>query len=123
MAQRNILVVDDSAMMRQLISMAVRKAVQDVSVSEAANGSEALAQIRAKHFDLVLTDMQMPVMNGGELIESVRKDLGSDLPIIVVTTRGEEPDREAGLANGADGYLTKPVNPRELRETVNRYLR
>lgn len=123
MTQRNILIVDDSAMMRQLISMAVRKAVQDVSVAEAANGREALAQIRARHFDLVLTDMQMPEMDGGELIESVRRELGSDLPIIVVTTRGQEPDRAAGLANGANGYLTKPVNPRELRETVNRYLR
>ena len=123
MASRNILVVDDSAMMRQLISMAVRKAVPGVSVSEAVNGREALAQIKAGHFDLVLTDMQMPEMDGGELIESVRRDLGKDLPIIVVTTRGEESDRAAGLANGANGYLTKPVNPRELRETVNRYLR
>lgn len=123
MAQRMILVVDDSAMMRQLITMAVKKAVQDVSVSEAVNGREALEQIRTNHFDLVLTDMQMPEMNGGELIANVRRELGKDLPIIVVTTKGEEPDREAGLANGADGYLTKPVNPRELRETVNRYLR
>ncbi|MBI5076452.1 MAG: response regulator [Nitrospirae bacterium] len=123
MAQRNILVVDDSAMMRQLISMAVRKVVLGVSVSEAANGRDALAMLRARHFDLVLTDMQMPEMDGGELIKNVRRDMGNTLPIIVVTTKGEELDRESGIASGADSYLTKPVNPQELRETVNRYLK
>ncbi|TAN41903.1 MAG: response regulator [Nitrospirae bacterium] len=123
MAQRNILVVDDSAMMRQLLTMTMRKALPDVLIFEAANGREALERIRTGQFDLVLTDMQMPEMNGRQLIEAVRKGLGSMLPIVVVTTQGEEQDRESGLASGADGYLTKPVKPLELRETVSRFLR
>ncbi|MHB8880656.1 MAG: response regulator [Thermodesulfovibrionales bacterium] len=123
MAQRNILVVDDSAMMRQLLTMTMRKALPDVLIFEAANGREALDRIRTRQFDLVLTDMQMPEMNGRQLIEAVRKGLGSMLPIIVITTQGEEQDRQAGLASGADGYLTKPVKPLELRETVGRFLR
>lgn len=123
MIQRNILVVDDSAMMRQLIALAMQKTLCDVLVSEAANGREALERIRTQRFDLVLTDMQMPEMDGRQLIEAVRQLPGSKLPIIVITTKGEERDRASGLASGADGYLTKPVNPRELRETVSRFLR
>lgn len=122
MAARNVLIVDDSALMRQLITLAMRKTVGNVFISEAANGREALDRLRARRFDLVLTDMQMPEMDGRQLIEEVRQHLGSKLPIIVITTKGEEHDRQSGLASGADGYLTKPVNPRELREIVSRFL-
>jgi len=71
---------------------------------------------------LILTDMVMPEMDGAELIRQVRTRLKSDIPIIVITTKGESRDRDVGLSLGANGYLTKPVNMVELIQTVLKFL-
>ena len=119
---KNVLIVDDSATMRMLISLSIRKIMDSIKITEAENGLEALWLIKQQDFDLVFTDMQMPEMDGGSLIQRIREQVSSDLPIIIVTTQGEEYARHLGLSKGADGYLIKPINARELRETVTKYL-
>ncbi len=123
LGRKTILVVDDSAMMRMFISVTLRKALTDVTITEAENGADAVKKLQDQDVDLVLTDMMMPEMNGAQLIENIRKVMNRDMPIIVVTTKGEEKDRELGLSLGANGYITKPVNGHNLREVVIKFLR
>ncbi|MEK6682879.1 MAG: response regulator [Nitrospirota bacterium] len=123
LGRKTILVVDDSAMMRMFISVTLRKALTDVTITEAENGADAIKKLEGQNFDLILTDMMMPEMNGAQLIENIRKVMNRDMPIIVVTTKGEEKDRELGLSLGANGYITKPVNGHNLREVVIKFLR
>ncbi len=116
-----MLVVDDSSIMRMFLVLNLKRMLK-VNITEAVNGLDALAKIKSAKFDLLLTDMNMPEMNGAELIRWVRTGLNSDMPIIVITTKGEVKDREMGMALGANGYLTKPVNQAELIKTVCKYL-
>lgn len=122
MRPKKILVVDDSATMRKLLTMLIRKVAGSVELAEAGNGRDALARLAEEPFDLVLTDMQMPEMDGASLIGRIRADFGAGLPIIVITTKGEERDRDAGLASGANSYLSKPINPSELKAAVAAHL-
>lgn len=119
---KNVLIVDDSATMRMLISMSIRKIMDSIQITEAENGMAALSRMKQQNFDLVFTDMQMPEMDGGSLIQLIREEVSKDLPVIIITTQGEEQARNLGLSKGANGYLIKPVSSRELRETVMRYL-
>ena len=119
---RHILVVDDSPTMRMLLVMTLKKMSGDISIEEAGNGTEAWEKLRKSAFDLVFTDMQMPEMDGAGLIRRIRGELSRDLPVIIVTTKGEETDRDSGLALGATGYITKPVKGHEIRETVMKYI-
>jgi len=98
------------------------KRLLGVKITEAVNGRDALARIENERFDLILTDMVMPEMDGAELIRQIRTRLKSDIPIIVITTKGESRDRDVGLSLGANGYLTKPVNMVELIQTVLKFL-
>jgi len=118
---KRILVVDDSGTMRMLIAVTIKKLSNSVTVTEAADGFAALEKFRRQDFDLVLTDFNMPGMNGDELIRSIRQ-LSGDIPIAVITTKGEEKDRDLCLSAGANGYLTKPVKWHELHEVVKRLL-
>lgn len=119
---RRILVVDDSATMRMYISMTIIKFASGISITEAVNGADALEKMRDQEFDLVLTDMMMPVMDGAGLIDGIRRSLNRTTPIIIITTRGEERERNAGLSSGANGYITKPLKVHELREAVSKFL-
>ena len=78
--------------------------------------------MQTQDVDLVLTDMMMPEMNGLQLIENIRKLLNKDVPIIVITTKGEEENRELGLSLGANGYITKPVSGNKLKDEVLKFL-
>ncbi len=118
---KSILVVDDSSIMRMFLVLTLKRMLK-VTITEAVNGLDALAKIKTSRFDLLLTDMNMPEMNGAELVRWVRTGLNSDMPIIVITTMGEIKDRERGMELGANGYLTKPVNQVELIKTVCKYL-
>lgn len=120
-SDKAILVVDDSAIMRMFLVLTLKRMLK-TNITEAVNGLDALAKIKSKKYDLLLTDMNMPEMNGAELVRWVRTGLNSDMPIIVITTMGEVQDRERGMALGANGYLTKPVNRVELIKTVCHYL-
>ncbi len=98
------------------------KMLPGVKLVEAVNGLDALEKMIDQDMDLILTDMNMPVLSGAGFIRSVRRMFKKDTPIIVITTKGEYLDRERGLALGADGYITKPLHPREFREAVLKYL-
>ena len=117
LGEKSILVTDDSAIMRMFLVMSLKRMLR-VNITEAVNGVDALAKLKGGKFDLLLTDMNMPEMNGAELIRCVRIGMKSDMPIVIITTMGEIKDREVGMSLGASGYLTKPVNQAELIKTV-----
>ncbi len=121
LSDKSILVTDDSSIMRMFLVMSLKRMLT-VNITEAVNGIDALAKLKSGKFDLLLTDMNMPEMNGAELIRCVRIGMNSDIPIVVITTMGEIKDREVGMSLGASGYLTKPVNQAELIKTVLKLL-
>jgi two-component system chemotaxis response regulator CheY len=121
--EKRILVVDDSATMRMFIAMAIKKVIGGITVTEAVNGVDALAKMQNHDFDLVLTDMMMPEMNGAQMIGKIRGSLNKTIPIVIITTKGEERERDFGISIGADSYLTKPLNAYELKDTVLRFLK
>src|SRR4051812_39440827 len=115
---RKILVVEDSPAMRGLIASIV-DAVGDCEAVEVGNGFEALRRLPREVFSLIITDINMPDINGLELLSFIRKSPNSlTTPVIIVTSEGSDKDRDRGLALGANAYLTKPFAPDELLETV-----
>lgn len=122
MTIKNLLVVDDSATTRMLITLTLKKG-DEFEILEAADGKEAVARLDSEKVDLVVTDINMPNMNGLELITHIRSQhQSSKLPIIVITTKGEESNRDQGLALGANAYLSKPVSGAELQNLVKELL-
>jgi two-component system chemotaxis response regulator CheY len=106
-----ILVVDDSKVMREMI-IACLRGVDGLHFSEAASGLEAIERLSLSPFDLMFLDLNMPDIGGFEVVEFVRsQDTLKALPIIVVTTRGEEATRTRALELGASSFMTKPFNP------------
>ena len=123
MESRTFLVVDDSATIRQLLTLTLRKlnGGTHLRIIEATDGREALDKVRDAHYDLVLTDIKMPNMDGLEFLHRVRTELeNTTLPIIIISTKGEEDDVARGLELGATAYLTKPVSAPKLLETIGR---
>jgi two-component system chemotaxis response regulator CheY len=118
---KSILVVDDSMIMRTILVMNLKRLL-GVKITEAVNGRDALTKLENGGFDLVLTDMNMPEMGGAELIGQIRTGLKSDIPIVIITTKGESKDRDLGISLGANGYVTKPVNMVELIRAVLKFL-
>jgi two-component system chemotaxis response regulator CheY len=115
---KKILIADDSATMRSLIASTL-DALDDFELFEAANGFEALRILPQEKVDLVLTDINMPDINGLELISFIRNNpLYKEIPLIIISTEGSRRDREKGLALGANAYLVKPFNPEELQQLV-----
>jgi len=113
-----ILIVDDSAAMRSLLA-ATLETVGDVTVIQANNGFEALRMLPREQINLVLTDINMPDINGLELLSFIRNNpLYKELPVIVISTEGSRKDIEKGLALGATAYLVKPFKPEQLLELV-----
>ncbi len=126
MNNKSLLVVDDSATFRQLLCMSLVRVdgISPSNITEAANGEEALTKVKERHFDLVLTDINMPKMTGLEFVEKVRNELKRpELPIIIITTKGAEADVDTGMKLGANGYLSKPVSMVQLRELINGFLK
>lgn len=121
LSDKSILVVDDSSIMRMFLVMNMRRMLR-VNITVAVNGQDALAKIMNDKFDLLLTDMNMPEMGGAELVRFVRNGLKLDIPIVIITTKGETSDRDLGMKLGANAYLTKPVDVKELIKTILKYL-
>ena len=118
----NILVVEDSPTMRQLISFAIKR-IPSSHVIEATDGVDALKKLSSEKIDLILCDINMPVMDGLKLVSLVRGNPAyKDIPIIIVTTEGAEEDRKRALSIGANAYLPKPIQTQELIKLVNTYL-
>jgi CheY-like chemotaxis protein len=125
MSNKSLLVVDDSATMRQLLCMTLTRVdgITQGNITEASDGKEALEKVRSGSFDLVLTDIRMPRMDGLEFIRTVRSELNDQaLPIIIISTKGADEDVQLGMNLGANGYLSKPVSMARLREMVTSFL-
>jgi two-component system chemotaxis response regulator CheY len=117
-----ILIVEDSQTMRSMIAATLGES-GDYEVVEAGSGFEAMRSLPRKKIDLIITDINMPNINGLELVSFVKNnDNYKDIPIIIVSTEGSEKDKEKGLSLGADEYLVKPFNPEELQEMVKNTL-
>ena len=118
----NILVVEDSPTMRQLISFAMKR-IPNSRVIEATDGVDALKKLSSEKIDLILADINMPVMDGLKLVSLVRGNPAfKDIPIIMVTTEGAEEDRKRAIAIGANAYLPKPIQTQELLKLVTSFL-
>ncbi len=118
-----VLVVDDSKVMRDMMTACLR-AEPEVVVTHAASGLEAIVQLSLKPFALIVLDLNKPDIGGVEVIAFVRsQDKLKRLPILVVTTRGDEDSRAGALSAGADRYLTKPFTPDAILAEVRELLR
>lgn len=117
----NILAVDDSASMRQMVAFTLKGAGHNVT--DAEDGKHALEIARAQAFDLVLTDVNMPVMDGLKLTRELRQLSNYRFtPILVLTTEAGPEKKQEGRAAGATGWLVKPFNPEQLLATVKKVL-
>ncbi|GMB00981.1 response regulator transcription factor [Pelosinus sp. IPA-1] len=119
MSNPTVLVVDDDNKIREIIGLYFIK--EGFQVEEAADGVEAIRKIEQVKPNLILLDIMMPVLDGIEVCRQVRKF--SQVPIIMLSARAEDEDRIMGLELGADDYITKPFNPREVVARVNAVLR
>lgn len=116
-----ILAVDDSVSMRGMVAFTLRGAGHEVT--EAENGRLALDAARATSFDLVLTDVNMPVMDGIAMVRELRAlDAYKGVPILMLTTESHTERKMEGKAAGATGWLVKPFDPEQLLATVKRVL-
>jgi two-component system chemotaxis response regulator CheY len=113
------LVVDDSPTMRQLITFSLKR-MRGCKVVEAVDGVDALKKLQTFHIDMILVDINMPVMDGLKLVSLVRQDPKvKHLPVIIITTEGAEEDRSRGLALGANAYIVKPIQSSHLVKTIS----
>ncbi len=114
-----ILSVEDSSTMRSLLASTLEDLDEPVKVTEAASGFEALRLLPRDSFDLIVTDINMPDINGLELVSFVKTNAQyRSIPLVIVSTEGSERDRDKGLELGADAYLVKPFEPETLRQVV-----
>ena len=114
---RRILIVEDSPATRALLSSALEGLDGPVKIVEAESGFEALRALPRQRFDLILTDINMPDINGLELVSFVKTDPRyRAIPLVIVSTEGSERDRDKGLSLGADAYVVKPFQPEALRQ-------
>ncbi len=117
------LVVEDSPTMRQLIAFSLKR-FPNAKTIEAVDGLDALRKLtRSEKVDLILTDINMPIMDGLKLVSMVRQNADlKNIPIIIITTEGAEEDRERGLALGANAYIAKPIQSSHLIKTISELL-
>ena len=116
---QRILIVEDSATMRSLLASSLEELDAPTKIVEAESGFEALRFLPREEFDLVVTDINMPDINGLELVSFIKNnEKYQALPLVIVSTEGSERDRDKGLRLGADAYLVKPFDPDELRQVV-----
>jgi two-component system chemotaxis response regulator CheY len=120
MSQVRALIVDDSSVMRKIVERSLRQAGLDLSsVIEAGNGADALGLLDTHPVDLILSDINMPVMDGLEFvrqIQTVEKLRG--IPVVMITTEGSESNVVQALSLGAKGYIRKPFTPDQVKEHV-----
>jgi two-component system chemotaxis response regulator CheY len=112
------LVVEDSPTMRQLITFALKR-LRGIRIVEANDGVDGLKKLTTERFDIIFTDINMPVMDGLKLISLVREDESHKrIPIVVITTEGAVEDRDRALALGANDYITKPIQPNRILDVA-----
>jgi two-component system chemotaxis response regulator CheY len=119
---KRILTVDDSASVRQMVSFTLRKA--DYEVVEAVDGKDGLAKVSSGKFDLIITDLNMPNMDGIQMMTAVRKLPGySFIPILMLTTESQAEKKDAGRKAGATGWIVKPFNADQLIAVVQKLVK
>ena len=119
---RTVLVVDDSVTMRRMIMAALRD-VREVSFDQAGSGLEAIERITVAPVDLVILDLNMPDVHGLEVLRFVRgHERFHSLPVVILTTRGDDESRESALRDGATLYFTKPFTPSSFAPEIRRLL-
>jgi two-component system, chemotaxis family, chemotaxis protein CheY len=118
MTEYKVLIVEDSPTMRQLISFALKR-LRGIRITEASDGVDGLKKLSTEKFDLIFTDINMPIMDGLKLVSLVRNDANyKGTPIVVITTEGAQEDRERALALGANDYITKPIQANKILDVA-----
>jgi len=115
-----VLIVDDSAVMRKIVERALRQAGLEINeVLEASNGAEALVEVQKGSLDIILSDINMPVMDGLEFLRNLAQlEAGKGVPVVMITTEGSEARVVEALSVGAKGYIRKPFTPEQVKERV-----
>jgi two-component system, chemotaxis family, chemotaxis protein CheY len=118
---KKALIVDDSSSMRQMVSYTLTQA--GFTVVEGANGEEGLARLTGEKIDIIITDLNMPVMDGLQFIASARqKKEYKFTPILMLTTESSDARKQAAKAAGATGWITKPFNPQQILQVIAKVL-
>jgi two-component system chemotaxis response regulator CheY len=120
MTEIRVLIVDDSSVMRKIVERALRQAGLDLKeVHEAGSGTEGLEVLRARAVDLILSDINMPAMDGLEFLRQIRaQDLAAGVPVVMITTESSEEHVKQAIQAGAQGYIRKPFTPDQVKERV-----
>jgi two-component system, chemotaxis family, chemotaxis protein CheY len=120
MREVHTLIVDDSSVMRKIVERSLRQAgIEAIVVHEAGNGIEALELLRSGKMDLILSDINMPAMDGIELLRQIREqNLAPGVPVVMITTESSEEHVRQAIALGARGYIRKPFTADQVKERV-----
>jgi two-component system chemotaxis response regulator CheY len=120
MSEVRTLIVDDSSVMRKIVERSLRQAGLDpLVVFEAANGNEGLAMLKANNVNLILSDINMPSMDGLEFLRQIRlQNLAPGVPVVMITTESSEEHVRQAIQAGARGYIRKPFTAEQVRERV-----
>jgi two-component system chemotaxis response regulator CheY len=117
--QLRALIVDDSSIMRKIVDRSLRQAGLDLQIIEATNGAEALAALQENTVDLILCDINMPVMDGLEFVNKLANlENAKGVPVVMITTEGSEASVLKALSAGASGYIRKPFTPDQVKAHV-----
>jgi two-component system chemotaxis response regulator CheY len=125
MSEIRALIVDDSSVMRKIVERSLRQAGLDaLVVHEAGSGAEALEVLKTKSVDLILSDINMPTMDGLEFLRQIRaQNLAQDVPVVMITTESSEEHVKQAIQAGARGYIRKPFTAEQVKERVLPLLR
>ena len=120
MKEIQALIVDDSSVMRKIVERSLRQAGLDtLVVHEAGSGTEGLELLKSRPFDLILSDINMPSMDGLEFLRQIRtQNLASDVPVVMITTESSEEHVKQAILAGAQGYIRKPFTAEQVKERV-----
>jgi two-component system chemotaxis response regulator CheY len=120
MSEIQTLIVDDSSVMRKIVERALRQAGLDsMHVYEAGNGAEGIEILRSSQVDLILSDINMPAMDGLEFLKQIKdQKLAQGVPVVMITTESSEEHVKQAIAAGARGYIRKPFTPEQVKERV-----
>ena len=120
MKKLTVLIVDDSSVMRKIVERALRQGGLDIGeVREASNGAEGLVEAQKGSLDIILSDINMPVMDGLEFLKNLSAvESAKGVPVVMITTEGSEARVVEALSAGAKGYLRKPFTPEQVKERV-----
>jgi CheY-like chemotaxis protein len=119
-----LLIVDDSIVVRRVLALTVSQVPELAlaEIEEAGNGAIALKKLAQKSYDLVLSDIRMPYVDGFELLRVARREMGLTIPIVLISTLGREEDVRRGLDAGATAYILKPLSPHHIKLALRELL-